>query len=113
MIIQYQPTGNIVSIPEQRPVVSAMKFVVEPTLSTPYGGDITNLPEGGSFRAYNAKANAATISWLGAGGGVVDEWEMDTKEAAELAVNTTIPTALAAEDSFLLLGTDGYPYIPS
>ncbi len=113
MIIQYQPTGNIVSIPEQRPVVSAMKAVVEPTLSTPYGGDITNLLEGGSFRAYNAKANAATISWLAAGGGVVDEWEMDDKAAALAAVNTTIPEALADAEPFLLLGSNGYPYVPS
>lgn len=78
-----------------------------PTVSTPYGGVITNADEGGSFLGYNAGAGKAYIVWRTASNATQTYWEMDSSNAADAAI-ANLGTAYASDpDSYVVLSSDG------
>ena len=107
MVVQYAPTGSMAYVPQHLPKGYASGVATFPTSTSSFGfgGEFT----GGSYRAFDAKANDGHLVWMHAGSSAFfDVWQLDSPTAVQTAL-ATIGAALAetTPPTFIILNSDG------
>lgn len=109
MLIQFQPTGQVVNLDNLTPVpVEAGQTPSFPVVDNQFGGSLTS----GTFSYFNAAAGVARVYWKTTSNAVNTIWQMDDN-AALATLMATINTQIAANEGFIIVGSDGALYTGS
>ena len=109
MLIQFQPTGQIVNLDNLTPVpVEAGQNPSFSAVRRQFGGPLPS----GNFNFFTAAPGVAGMYWKTNSNAVNTIWQMDDNAALETLM-ATINTQIAANEGFIIVGSDGALYTGS